>query len=181
MCQTLIQQIRIMQPFEPPDSFHFKAAQGWLELGNHLEANEELEQIGPELRGHPDVLQLRWQVYSRAKKWEACLEIANAIIKLAPQHAEGWIQLSCALHGLKRTQDAFDNLMTLVEKFPDVWRIPYNLSCYCAQLGRFPECETWFKKAMALDQKSVQTVALDDPDLQPLWGSKSGTFWKRIA
>jgi len=29
------------------DKFHIRAAQGWLELGNHLEANEELENITP--------------------------------------------------------------------------------------------------------------------------------------
>ncbi len=31
-----------IKPLEPPDSFHLEAAMGWLELGNHLEANEEL-------------------------------------------------------------------------------------------------------------------------------------------
>jgi hypothetical protein len=29
------------------------AAQGWLELGNHIEAIEELENIAPQLRAHP--------------------------------------------------------------------------------------------------------------------------------
>ena len=36
---------------------HLTAAQGWLELGNHEEAFEELEQIDAPLRGHPDVLE----------------------------------------------------------------------------------------------------------------------------
>jgi hypothetical protein len=27
-----------------------------------------LEQITPELRGHPDVLEIRWQIYAKAKK-----------------------------------------------------------------------------------------------------------------
>jgi hypothetical protein len=35
-----------------------RAAEGWLELGNHLEANEELENITPKLRAHPDVLEI---------------------------------------------------------------------------------------------------------------------------
>ena len=34
-----------MKPLEPPDSLHLQAAQGWLELGNHIEANEELEKM----------------------------------------------------------------------------------------------------------------------------------------
>jgi hypothetical protein len=48
-----------MKPLEPPDSLHLQAAQGWLELGSHIEANEELEKIAPQLRAHPDVLKVR--------------------------------------------------------------------------------------------------------------------------
>jgi len=32
-----------MNPLLPPDSHYFDAAQGWLELGLHFEANEEFE------------------------------------------------------------------------------------------------------------------------------------------
>jgi hypothetical protein len=39
---------------------HLDAAQGWFELGNHLEANEELEQITAEYRAPPEVLEVRW-------------------------------------------------------------------------------------------------------------------------
>ena len=52
---------------------HLEAAQGWLELGNHEEANEELELIDAPLRSHPDVLEVRWGIYAKVKNWEACL------------------------------------------------------------------------------------------------------------
>ena len=48
---------------------HLTAAQGWLELGNHEEAFEELEQIDAPLRGHPDVLEVRWDIYASIEKW----------------------------------------------------------------------------------------------------------------
>jgi hypothetical protein len=57
-----------MKPLEPPDSLHLQAAQGWLELGNHIEANEELERIAQQLRAQPDVLKLRWEVYAAGNK-----------------------------------------------------------------------------------------------------------------
>jgi len=57
--------------------------------------------------------------------------------------------------------------------------MPYTLACYCAQLGELEESAEWFKKAMAIDTKAVQKIALDDPDLKPLWDSMSGTIWKR--
>jgi hypothetical protein len=34
-----------MKPLEPSHSLHLQAAQGWLELGNHIEANAEPDNI----------------------------------------------------------------------------------------------------------------------------------------
>jgi len=42
-----------MTGLQHPDTFHLQAALGWLEVGNHLEANEELEKITSSLRTHP--------------------------------------------------------------------------------------------------------------------------------
>jgi hypothetical protein len=69
-----------MKPLEPSDSLHVQAAQGWLELGNHIEADAELDNIDGPLRAHPDVLKERWEIYAAAKKWEAALDIAAAIV-----------------------------------------------------------------------------------------------------
>jgi len=59
----------------------------------------------------PDVLDVRWQIYARAEKWEACADIAQAIIKLDPNRPDAWIHRSYALHELGRTQAAFDQLL----------------------------------------------------------------------
>jgi tetratricopeptide (TPR) repeat protein len=168
-----------MNKLDAPDSHHLKAAIGWLELGNHLEANEEFENITPQMRVHPDVLDIRWEIYAKERKWEPCVDIASAVVKLDPYRPSGWIRRSFALHELKRTEEAFDNLLPAAERFSDLWTIPYNLACYCSQLQRLDEAQTWFKKAMAIDPEVVKRIALDDPDLSPLWDSMSGTFWKR--
>jgi hypothetical protein len=34
-----------MKPLAPADRIHLQAADGWLDLGNHVEANAELEKI----------------------------------------------------------------------------------------------------------------------------------------
>jgi hypothetical protein len=39
-----------MRALQPPDGLHLQAAQGWLGLGDHVEANEEFEEIAPKLR-----------------------------------------------------------------------------------------------------------------------------------
>jgi hypothetical protein len=50
-----------VKPFDIPDIHHLRTAVGWLELGNHLEADAELDNITPVLRAHPDVLEIRWR------------------------------------------------------------------------------------------------------------------------
>ena len=47
---------------------HLKAAAGWIQLGGYDSANEELENIRAEWRAHPDVLDLRWFIYSHREQ-----------------------------------------------------------------------------------------------------------------
>ncbi len=85
-----------MKPLAPPDSHPLRAAQGWLELGNPLEADAELDEITPDFRAHPDVLEVRWHIYAHAKEWKACVDIARALVTLAPNRPDGWIHRSFA-------------------------------------------------------------------------------------
>ena len=157
------------------DKFHLLAAEGWLELGNAEEAQKELDQVGPPWRSHPDVLEIQWHVLARHKSWNECAEIAHELIRQVPERVSGWIHLSFALHELKLTEDAYANLAGLLKKFPDEPVIPYNLACYCCQLGRFPEAKQWLRSTFKLKRGAgMVNKALQDPDLKPLWGFLKG-------
>ena len=152
-----------------------RAAEGWFELGSPHEAEAELVRLTPSAREHPAVLELRWQMQARAKQWEACVDIARAITKVVPKEALGWIHLSYALHELKRTQEAWDNLIAIEEKHTKEPTIRYNLACYACQLGDLPEARRWLKKAFALGhKKETKQMALEDLDLKPLWPEIEG-------
>ena len=43
------------------------------------------------------------------------------------------------MHELKRTKEAQDVLVPVLDKFPDEYLIQYNLACYCCQLGELKE------------------------------------------
>jgi len=139
-------------------------------LDNHIEANEELQKIEAKLRAHPDVLELRWQIYAKAGNWEGCLDIAAAITECAPDRLFGWLQLSYALHELNRTREAWENLLPVSLRFPTEPMVFYNLACYACQLGKMADSTTLLKKACELDDADrVRIMALDDPDLEALW------------
>lgn len=169
----------IQMTFNLDDQRHLESAEGWLDLGLHLEANAELEKITPQLRDHPDVLELRWHVCAKEKKWEACIHIATAIINFAPDRSDGWIHRSFALHEIKRTQEAYDELLPAVDNFPNVWTVPYNLACYASMLHQFDEALKWLKQALMVDKQTVKAAAIEDEDLKPLWDNLGGTLWKR--
>ena len=156
-----------MKDLDLPDRRHLEAAQGWLELGNCQEANAELENITPELRAHPGVLRVRWEVYANAGKWEGAVEIGRALSKSAPKFPFGWIKAAQALHELKRTAEAREVLLRAADKFKD-WNVFYDLACYACQLGNLIEAYGWLEKTFDLNPEA-RLMALKDADLEPLW------------
>jgi tetratricopeptide (TPR) repeat protein len=157
---------------QPPDSHHLSAAQGWLGLGNHTEANAELEKIALTLRAHPSVLATRLEIYARAAKWDVAAEIAAALVKVQPKEPMAWITLAYATRrklggGIPQAKEV---LTPAQKRFPKVWLIPYNLACYECQLGNREEAWAWLKKAFDLgDPKQLKLMALEDGDLEQVW------------
>jgi tetratricopeptide (TPR) repeat protein len=170
-----------IKPLEPPDSIHLNAAEGWLELGNHIEANEELDEIAPEMRAHPVVLYLRSLIYFKAKKWDMVAEVSETLTKLLPENPDTWINFAYAVR--RKTggsiSQAKEILLEAEPKFPREHLFPFNLACYCSKQRDFQEAEKWLKKAIAIDTKTVQKLAVTDDDLKPFFDSMSGTLWKK--
>lgn len=159
-----------MKPLPYPNNQHLEAAEGWLELGNYLEANEELEKITPQLRAHPFVLEIRFKIYSEANRWEMALEVAKGMSNILPDNPWGPFHLAFSLHELKRTKEAYEVLIPVVDKFPNEWLMRYNLACYSCRLGNLKEAEEWFELARDMAGKiDIRQMALEDEDLEPLW------------
>ena len=159
-----------MKSLKPPESHHLRAAEGWLELGNHFEANEELKKISLEWRFHPLVLLARWEIYAQGKHWEFAYTMAHGMVAMYPEDPIGYIKRSIALHAMKRTPEAWQSLLPATEKFPTNSVIAYDLSRYASLLGRLDEANNWLEKAMRFgDAKKIKMRALEEPDLEPLW------------
>jgi tetratricopeptide (TPR) repeat protein len=155
-----------------PDPMHLEAAAGWIQLGDYDSANDELENIRAEWRAHPDVLDLRWFIYSHHEQWDACLDITSAIVKIAPDRVWGWIHKAISLR--RATGGGFEKAKTLLleaaKLFPEEGMIQFNLACYCAQLGQLGAAQEYLHKSYELgDAKQIKLMALDDDDLKPLW------------
>ncbi len=161
-----------MQTLEPPDTHHFSAAIGWLELGNPGEARAELAQISSGQQEHADVLEVRWAVAAEEKRWEEALQVAQALVRQAPERSSGWLHQAYALRRVPSgsVQKAWDALLPAFDKFPKEPTIPFNLACYACQLRQLDVARDWLKRAVAVaGQEKIQGMALADTDLEPLW------------
>lgn len=160
-----------LRVIEPPDSHYLSSATGWLELGNHLESNLELHKIDPLLRAHPDVMEVRWRIYARAKWWEAALDLSHAIVRLAPDRPSGYIFRALGLRRVKGLMSAWMSILPLVERFPNEPLICFYLACFGCQMGNMEGARQWLVKAAQRgveDKERLMRLALGEPDLLPL-------------
>jgi tetratricopeptide (TPR) repeat protein len=160
-----------MKPLDHDDRRHVEAAQGWCELHSFLEANAELDQIKPENRAHPDVLEARWQVYANLEKWEGALELASALMRTVPGKPEGFLYTASSLQELGRREEALQTLLAAVNRFPSDEIVLYDLACVWCMLGRAEEARNWLAKAIEVGGDEIKLRALDDLDLKPIWNS----------
>ena len=161
-----------MKRIEPPDIHCLSAAVGWMELGLPAEAETELDKISAPLQCHPDVLEVRWLLLAQTRRWENALAVAQALLKGAPNRSSGWLHQAYSLRRVSKDglQQARQALLPAYDKFPREPTIAYNLSCYACQMQQLEEARAWLRCALKIGGKrKIKQMALDDPDLQPLW------------
>lgn len=148
-------------------NYYLNSARGWVELGNCIEANKELGKITPSQRTHPDILEVRWQIYAKGQLWTAAFEMALAICEIAPKRPIGWVYQAESLSKRGQIPRAREILLGVVDQFPDVSLIPYKLACYSSHLQLDEESKTWFDQAIAcFDFREIAAQALKEPALE---------------
>ena len=166
-----------MKPIEPPDFHYLSAAVGWVELGLWREAVEELEKITPEQRNHPLVLRTWYEVYAKGEKWDRAARLAQELVQVQPQDAQGWVWQAYATRrmaggGIPQAREILEQARKLI---PDEPLIAYNLGCYECQLGHMEKAWSWLEQAFtSRNPNTFREMALQDRDLEPLWGKIKG-------
>lgn len=163
-----------MSPLEPPDCHFLDAATGWLMLGNLAESRTEFEQLNPSLSEHPLVLELEWRLFAQEERWLDAVGAGERLLRVNPDDANAWVHRSYALHELRLTREAFEQLLPAAERFPKEAIIPYNLACYLCQLGDLAAACDWLDQSLSRGKGAQEKMhrlqaAMEDVDLKPLW------------
>src|SRR5437868_1845252 len=157
-----------MQSLEHPDLMRLEAARGWYLLGSLKDAELELNGLSRRAQTHPDALEVRFAIYSKAQNWSICMEIAAALLDLAPERPTAWINSAFTLHEMRQTEDAWNALFFASDKFPEVPTIPYNLAVYACCLGRIDDSRKWLSRAFTLGGEEFRRRAMEETELKPL-------------
>ena len=154
----------------PNDRKYLVAAEGYLELGLPLDANEELEKIDPEKRDESEVLIVRLEIYETLEKWELVKTVAKILINRHPDSIDWFVSLANATRRTESIEAARSILLTAVTGQPRVAIFHYYLACYDCQLGEIEVAKARLKHAFNLDPQ-LRMKALDDADLATVWTS----------
>jgi predicted Zn-dependent protease len=134
-----------------------------------LESNAELERIDAYVPHVPEVLAVRIEIYRRLERWELMKTVARKLAEYDPTSAKWTLMLAYALRRAESIEASRQLLLSLAERFPTLAVVHYNLACYECQLGDLDAAKLRLKTAFKLDS-ALRLQALEDADLEPLWG-----------
>ncbi|TDU66554.1 hypothetical protein EI77_03649 [Prosthecobacter fusiformis] len=146
------------------------AAQGYVELGLHEEAREELARLPAAAAERVDVIELAVLCHMGDQRWAEALVLTQKLCLLEPDEPGGFIHAAYCLHELGHTTEALD----LLARGPASLRTKpvyyYNLGCYLACLGQDEKALRLLKQSFEMDG-SLRSHARKDPDLNRLRSS----------
>jgi tetratricopeptide (TPR) repeat protein len=153
---------------EPQDQRHLTAAEGYLEMGMFLAADAALDEIAPEFRHFPQVLNIREKIYEGMERWDMAVEIAKALMAAEPDSPR---RATCLARVTRRAQSleaAIAVLQAAIERRTSNNQVYYDLACYTCLKGDMVEALAYLEQAIKLDP-GLRLVSLEDEDLTQLW------------
>lgn len=142
-------------------------ASGYLALGLHADAVEELDAIAAGEQDSLPVLTLRNHACVAARDWAGAAALGALLCSRDPAEAEHWIQWAYATRRHLGIPAAREILLNALGRHVQEPILHFNLACYEAQLGEPAAARQRLRAACALEP-SCRKMALADEDLEPL-------------
>lgn len=146
---------------------HVQAAEGFLELGLPLLAEEEIDAVNSEHHTFPVVLRLKVEIFRTLKQWTKMEPPARLLGEEESHESYGWLNWAYAARRTRGLEAAREILLRALAHHPEESTVRYNLACYECQLGRLNEAREYLLHAIRISSR-FRGMARSDPDLAPL-------------
>jgi predicted Zn-dependent protease len=143
---------------------------GYLQLGMMEEANEVIEVLPREAKTEKIVLGLQVDIHCGTASWQRMREVAGFLAHEWPDDSQHWISFAYATRRCSSITEAEIILLKAVELHSNEPMVHFNLACYAAQTGELAAARERLARAEMLDP-GIRTMAMKDPDLEPLWAA----------
>jgi Tfp pilus assembly protein PilF len=100
--------------------------------------------------------------------------VAAKLVGWNPGEPDYFVNLAYAQRRAESIEVAHQTLKRAAGLHPNDGTIQFNLACYDAQTGNPERAKEHLRRATEIDSK-FKLMALEDPDLEPLWGQLSGS------
>ena len=155
-------------PLSPTDQLHLNTAAGLLQIGEPMDAWNELEMIAPLNRAKTEVLTVRLAACRALKIWELAEEVARTLIRREPQNVMHVVALAEVMGKREGTAAAAAVYEFAVERFPDFAPLRISLAVELVKAGQIEDAKRVVKVACELDP-DLRLVVLDHPGLSAIW------------
>ena len=134
----------------------------------YQDAYTELEELPAHEKTAREVLELKVEILHKLESWNLAREVSKFLSDTSPENSQYVIWKAYATRRISGIREAEKVLLGAIVAHENDPIIHYNLACYAAQLGRLSDAGERLEQAIGLDP-GVKLMALDDPDLEPLW------------
>jgi len=152
----------------PTDQLHLNAAAGFLQIGEPMDAWNELEEITAANRAEVEVLTVRLAVCRGLEKWELAEEVARHLIKHDPHNVMHVVALAEVMGHREGPVAAAAVYEFAIDRFPDLAMLRVSLAVELVKAGQVEDAKRVLKTAFELDP-DLRMVALDHPGLEAIW------------
>jgi hypothetical protein len=132
-----------------------------------------LEQCGSNQGGLLTLL--RVLILNALQRWEFAPAVGEGAIERYPELGDLYLATATAKRRFKNIEAAKAILLAGEPLLKEQAILHFNLACYECQLGNFEAAKERLTIAVSIDE-AFKAMALEDRDLEPLWGSLSSEW-----
>jgi len=145
-------------------------AEGYFELGMYREAWKFIEALEPSVRTHPLAILLKIDILAARRKWRDATTLAMDGCAQWPILDSFFLKAGSCLLQQRDYHSAWDMLTIGPDSLTQKPEYYFSMARCEAQLGLYDDARHSLESCFALDGR-YRRVALDEPDLQPVWES----------
>ena len=155
-------------PLSDTDQLHLNTAAGFLQIGEPVDAWNELEEIAPQARAQTEVIVVRLAVCRALKMWELAEEISRTLIRREPGNVMHVVALAEVMGKREGPVAAAAVYEFAIERFPDFAPLRVSLAVELVKAGQIEDAKRVVKMACELDP-DLRLLVLDHPGLSVIW------------